>query len=267
MSLESPTKGPRPFPGRRGSKGKNGFPYRKRSIRRAPFALLAVVILGLALSSCGGEEKGSPSTAGEVKLPPGITEESLTSTTNVDGKLSQSDNGTSSAGSQAQAEPLLVLALEGLEARVIKVTRRTDNQVAVSGNERSVEGDFLEIELSLKNASAGVLDLSEFSFRLRSDGITASSYDDYYGQEGRFGLYVSAHTISASPMDYSDLAKVNYKLKAGEEIGDVFLLFDLNPTSTAVNQAVNADNTYLIVHKVSGEGAGKSSKVSMSGLF
>jgi hypothetical protein len=135
----------------------------------------------------------------------------------------------------------------------------------ISSSGREVKGDYLEVEFTIQNVGTDLIDLSQYSFRLESPGIAASTYYDYYGDTGTYGKYVSAHKISATLIDYSALQAVAYKVKAGELVDKVFCFFDLNPENVARNAGVTKDNTILIVRKVSGSDYGDEVEIPLTG--
>jgi hypothetical protein len=131
---------------------------------------------------------------------------------------------------------------------VISAKRETNNKVVVTSGNREVEGDYLEIGMTIKNVGSELVDLSNFSFRLWNPAIEADQYSDYYGNNKTYGGYVSENTISAALLDYSTLQSVSYKLKQGETVDEIFLFFDLNPQSTAKNEGVTKEGTNLIIY-------------------
>jgi hypothetical protein len=101
--------------------------------------------------------------------------------------------------------------------------------------------------MTVENAGDGLVDLSSFSFRLWNPAIEADLYEDFYGSIGTYGGYVSENMISATLLDYESLQSVSMKLRVGETVDNVFLFFDLNPQSTAVNEGVNLAGTNLVI--------------------
>lgn len=244
---------------------------RKPSRQVLYVAVLALLLsLGtIAVASCGGTS-GSTSSGSQNKLPPGATEESVTQQTVTDNASSTTSSSSSQAQSATTATTtsstanLVPADVAGGHFEVVKVTRRTNNKSVVSGNARQVSGDYLEIELQVTNTSDTLLDLSQFSFRLESPGIDAAVYSDYYGSTGTYGAQVSTNIISATLLDYSSLQQASYTMKSGEVVDSVFLFFDLNPVSTAKNDAVTLENTDLIIKKVSGTSYGEKAYINLA---
>jgi hypothetical protein len=102
--------------------------------------------------------------------------------------------------------------------------------------------------MTVENAGDELVDLSSFSFRLWNPAIEADLYEDFYGSTGTYGGYVSENMISATLLDYESLQSVSMKLRVGETVDNVFLFFDLNPQSTAVNEGVNLAGTNLVIY-------------------
>ena len=232
---------------------------RARNVVMLAVAGAALAILVLLLASCGGNGENTSRTAGEdIKLPPGITEESLQETTGSGEIIVQEEEEpvdereetpTASATAGVSAD------LDGARFTVVAATRPDSNEDIAASGQRVVEGDYLELELAVENVGDELVDLSDYSFRLWSPGIDADQYEDYYGRDGTYGKYVSDNIVSATLLDYVDLQPVGYKLKKGEVVDGIFLFFDLNPQSTARNEAVTKDGSNLILHDSdSGEG-------------
>lgn len=219
----------------------------------ATVALTAVLVL--SLSSCGsGDGDASRAPGDEVKLPPGITTESLEKTTGG-GELASREGEEGVADEQEQEETAAVPAeagvsadLDGARFTVVEATRPDSNESVITSGQRAVEGDYLEVELVIENIGERLVDLGDYSFRLWSPGIDADQYEDYYGRDGTYGKYVSDNIISATLLDYVNLQQVDYKLKQGEVVDGIFLFFDLNPLSTARNEGVSKETTNLIIH-------------------
>ncbi len=114
---------------------------------------------------------------------------------------------------------------------------------------REVAGDFLQIEMAVKNASGELVDLSGFSFRLWNPAIDADLYEDFYGTDGTYGGYVSENLISATLLDYETL-QVGLHEAAGRERRwtTSSSSYDLNPLSTAVNAGVSLAGTNLVIY-------------------
>ncbi len=143
------------------------------------------------------------------------------------------------------------------------MTRSDSNSEVVSGNTRELDGDFLQIDLAVTNASGELADLSGFSFRLYSTAIDASSYDDYYGNTTTYGGYVKTNTISASLLDTSTLQQVSYVLRDGESVDEVFLFYDLNPLSIDANADFTLDGATLIIYDTE---TAESVEISLAGF-
>jgi len=232
---------------------KKGGRIRNIAILVAVIAVMSILVLSLA--SCGGSDEDSSRPAGEdIKLPPGISEESLEETT---GSGSLALQGEEEAAEEQEETPTtsattgISADLEGARFTVVAATRPESNEDVTSSGQRVVEGDYLEVELAIENIGDELADLSDYSFRLWSPGIDANQYEDYYGRDGTYGKYISDNIVSATLLDYVTLQPVGYKLKKGEIVDGVFLFFDLNPQSTARNEGVTKDSTNLIVHDTS----------------
>lgn len=237
-----------------------------RQVLHVSVLVLLLIAGTVAVASCGGTS-GSTSNSSQEKLPPGTTADSTTQQSTVAdtaNENSSSGSSTSNATAAASSTKLVPADVAGGYFEVVKVTRRENNKQVVSGNTRQVAGDYLEIELQVTNTSDTLLDLSEFSFRLESPGIDAGAYADYYGSGGAYGTYVTTHVISGTLLDYSSLQQAGYTLKSGEVVDSVFLFFDLNPVSTAKNDAVTLENTDLIIKKVSGTDYGTKAYINLA---
>lgn len=255
---------------------------RERSRVRRFLTCVVVVLLALAVSvavvSCGKETHEDQAATSEkgLKLPPGVTEEDLATTTGSNkGTTPQSgdtadeetaeevpreENATNDAGGPRNSGDLA-----GCRFTVVSATRPDSNADVISGDSREVAGDYLEIELEIENVGDELVDLSGYSFRLESPGIDADAYSDYYGNVGAYGKYVSEHVISGTLLDYSNLQPVSGKLKIGEVMDKVFIFFDLNPESTARNEGVTKENTAFLIEKESGTDAGEDVTVVLAG--
>ncbi|MDI6874510.1 hypothetical protein [Candidatus Solincola sp.] len=228
-----------------------------------PVALVLASIL-LAASSCGSGE-AKESTATTTKLPPGMagsdstTYEEISSSeletaednwsafaTTGENTGGSSSSGTGESATEAASEK--TVALSGVEFTVVAAKRQDSNRLVASSGTREVNGDFLEVELRIKNAGDYLVDLSRFSFRLWNPHIDAASYDDYYGNVTTYGGYVSTNIISAALLDYSTLQQVSVTLRIEEEIGDVFLFFDLNPLSVSRNEGFTKEGSNLVFY-------------------
>ncbi len=231
-----------------------------------PAATALMLACALLLASCGGgTEQGQP--AGDAaKYPPGTSEEMLVKTTGsgagspLDGEKEAVENtAVGTVGSLRAA-----VELAGVRFTVVEARRPDSNAVVAGAGQPEVQGDYLEIELLAENVSDGIVDLSEFSFRLWSPGIDARSYQEYYGSDPRFGEYVSNNMVSVVLLDYATLQPASRKLKAGEILEGVFLFCDLNPTSVARNREVGKDSTNLVVRKQRGDDAGDEAEINLA---
>jgi len=214
-------------------------------------AILPVLVLlaavALMAASCGSGKSSSDSSASTTKLPPGADSSSSSDTTST--TTTQTDQTTSTTqSSNSSSSTQKTVSLDGINFTVTSATRATNNKVVVTSSSRQVDGDYLEIGLTIENASSAMAALSDYSFRLYSPGITASQYDDYYGDTGTYGKYVSSHVISASLLDLSSLQTITYTLRKGEKVEELFCFFDLNPQSTTKNESVTKDNSNLIIY-------------------
>jgi hypothetical protein len=249
--------------------------------------LSLLLLLSIGLVSCGGNDEDAAETLeGGTKLPPGMTEEELEEGKSAEDSASEDggiklsigeDEGEDGEGEEEQQEsqePDVSSSgssadLAGARFTVVDAPRNDSNKKVLRSGEREVTGDYLEVELAIENVGDELVDLTQYSFRLESPGIDANDYNDYYGEVGVFGKYVSKHVISAVLMDYADLMPVVCKLKIGEALEDVFLFFDLNPLSTAKNEGFTKDNanndTNFIIRKVRGNDAGEEVKLSLAG--
>jgi cytoskeletal protein RodZ len=215
--------------------------------------LLVLVAVGLAAVSCGSKTQTTQATDSSSKLPPGTTAESVNQTssntaTTQSGSTSSSTTSSSTTKSTKTTSHQEGVTLEGVNFTVTKVTRSTSNSAVVSGNSRELTGDFLQIDLTIQNASGSLADLSGFSYRLYSTAIDASSYTDYYGNTTTYGGYVKKNTISAGLLSTSTLQPVSYVLRDGEKVDSVFLFYDLNPLTTDSNSAFTLDGADLIFY-------------------
>jgi len=225
------------------------------------------------LASCSGtSSKKTTTSSNSTKLPPGTTESQVkgASTTTTQAQSSQasssSTSGTSSTTTTTTtATPSASADLAGARFTVVSATRLTTNKSVISSSSREVTGDYLNVELKVQNVGTGLVDLSEYSFRLYSPGIAADAYSDYYGSTGTYGTYVTTNTISGTLMDYTSLSAVAYKVKIGEEVDKVFLFYDLNPQNVAKNAGVTKDNTSLVIKKASGTDYGEKVSIPLTG--
>ncbi|MEW6553811.1 MAG: hypothetical protein AB1384_05960 [Actinomycetota bacterium] len=235
----------------------------RRSMARG-FKLLSMLLLAaivtLAAASCGGSSGSSRTSETATKLPPGATttESTLTTTSDATGAAQAQATGedeeeeSGSVGADANAassgELTKTAYLSGANFSVVSVTREDSNETVAGSGVREVAGDFLQIEMAVENAGGELVDLSSFSFRLWNPAIEAGLYDDFYGSTGTYGSYVSENMISAALLDYENLQSVSMKLRVGETVDNIFLFFDLNPQSTAVNEGVSLAGTNLVIY-------------------
>ena len=228
-------------------------------------ALLLVLAVGVV--SCGSTNK---STSGKSnsgpKLPQGMTEKELKEAKSAKDQQSSGVASDSSAAQQSAAQsPTTSADLAGARFTVVSALRNDSNKKVLVSGQREVLGDYMEVELTVENIDDDLVGLSQYSFRLKSPGIEADTYNDYYGSVSPFGTYVSDHTIAAVLLDYADLKPVDYKLRIGEKLESVFLFFDLNPLNTTKNEGVTKDNTQLIIRKVLGSDSGDEVEISLAG--
>lgn len=248
-------------------------------IRRRPLRASLVLCIVLSLvavtvlaASCGGTSTSKKSKSSTVKLPPGVDSgqvsqaQSATAETAPSTAPSTAPASSGTATTKAANTPSNAADLYGAHITVVNATRPDTNKSAISSSQREVKGDYLEVEFTLQNnATDHMVDLSEYSFRLQSPGIAASTYADYYGTVGTYGAYVNENEISASLLSYSDLSPVAYKVKVGEQVTKVFCFFDLNPENVGRNPGVTKDNTSLIIRKVSGTDYGDQVSIPLAG--
>ncbi|MBC7246854.1 MAG: hypothetical protein H5T73_03625 [Actinobacteria bacterium] len=254
--------------------------------------LLSVFLsLSIGVVACGAGDARDAGIETSRKLPPGMTEEELeasdsspattagtmsgegasgyTASGNTTGDNpstggSATDTDTNSTAVTSTAKSV-TLSGTGFSAdfTVVAAKRQDNNRLVSSSGQREVSGDFLEIELAIKNSGDSLLDLSRFSFRLWSPYITASAYDDYYGNVTTYGGYVARNIVSAALLDYASLQKVAYTLRVGEEVGDVFLFYDLNPLSVSANQGFTKEGANLIIYDTE---TGNKVEVNLAGF-
>lgn len=249
---------------------------RKTKRRLGPIGLglcivVALALMTLYLASCGGTSTRKQ-TAGSssVKLPPGVDQSQAAQSSQPSSTPSSapaSDQGQGTTPTQTTAKtPSAAADLYGGRFTVVNATRPDTNKSVITSSQREVKGDYLEVEYTIQNvATDHLVDLTEYSFRLQSPGIVASSYADYYGNVGTYGAYVDETEISASLLAYSDLQPVAYKVKVGELVDKVFCFFDLNPENVGRNPGVTKDNTTLIIRKVSGTDYGTQVSIPLAG--
>ncbi len=245
-----------------------GAGHRLRRAGGTACVILAVALMAVGLASCGsGAKKTTESKT--VKTPPGVDSTQAAATTPASSTSStaagDSNQGTTDTQTQSKT-PSSAADLVGGRFTVVGATRPDSNKSVVSSNSREVQGDYLEVELTIANvATDHLVDLSEYSFRLSSPGIAAGTYESYYGTTTTYGGYVSTNVISATLLDYSSLSAVAYKVKVGETVSKVFCFFDLNPENVARNPGVTKDNTTFIVRKTSGDDYGEQVSISLAG--
>ncbi|MBN2168834.1 MAG: hypothetical protein JW738_06280 [Actinobacteria bacterium] len=236
--------------------------------------ILVISIMAVSVCSCGSGGSGDKKTAKEsdkgIKLPPGTTEQELEETTFSGGVVSSAPEGNEQAVQASEEErkgptPGTFSDLVGCRFTIVEASRKDSNADVIKTGAREVKGDYLEIELEVQNIGDDLIDLSHYSFRLESPGIEADLYQDYYGQVGTYGKYVSEDTISGTLLDYGTLEPVAYKVKMGEVVDKVFLFFDLNPESVARNDQVTKENTALVIKKTQGSDYGEKVGMSLAG--
>ena len=245
----------------------------RRRISRISLVSCIVVALALAgwsLTGCGSTTKKSSSTS-TSKLPPGATETQTTAQSTAATSTQAQSTAATTAQSTAATKtttttPSAAADLYGARITVVSATRPTSNKSVISSSAREVTGDYFDIELTVQNiATDHLVDLSQYSFRLKSTGIAADSYSDYYGTTGTYGAYVSTHMISATLQDLTNLQAVTNKLKEGEVLEKVFVFFDLNPQNVSKNTAVTKDNSVLQIRKISGTDYGDYVEIPLTG--
>lgn len=227
---------------------KSRFP---RSLMLLP-VLAAVVAVTMVATSCSGGTE-TPRTSGTAtKLPPGESDNSYAQA-GSDAQATQAQAAGGEEGEEDQAattpaDPAETAFLSGANFSVVAVSREDSNDIVAGASVREVSGDFLLIEMTVENVNDELVDLSRFSFRLWNPAIDAGLYEDFYGSVKTYGGYVSENMISAALLDYETLQAVSMKLRVGEAVDDVFLFFDLNPRSTAVNEGVDLAGTNLVIY-------------------
>jgi hypothetical protein len=248
---------------------------KKRHAGKKSMTIAVVVCLGIMavlVVSCGSDTETLPADADSQKYPPGTSEEMLTETTGSGSLVLEGDSeGVEEEESEEEARegpgasPGASLELAGARFTVVEATRQGSNADVITSGQREVEGDYLEIELMVENVGDDLVDLSEFSFRIWSEGIAADDYAEYYRGSGTAGEYVSENMISAVLLDYATLQPAAYTLKMGETVDGVFLFYDLNPKSTARNEGVTKEGTNLVIHKARGNNAGEEVEINLAG--
>jgi hypothetical protein len=230
-------------------------------------AITVLLILAVGVVSCGGTNKSTSGKSNSVpKLPQGMTEKELKEAKSAKDLQSSGVMSDSSAAQQSAAQsPSTSADLAGARFTMVSALRNDSNKKVLVSGQREVLGDYMEVELTVENIGDDLVGLSQYSFRLKSPGIEADTYNDYYGSVSPFGTYVSEHTITAVLLDYADLKPVDYKLRIKEKLESVFLFFDLNPLNTTMNEGVTKDNTRLIIRKVTGSGSGDEVEISLAG--
>jgi hypothetical protein len=227
--------------------------------------VVSLLVLTMLAASCGGESQSTREASDESKYPPGTSDEMLTETTGSGGLVLESGEEKPEEEEESNAPAEASTAeLAGARFTVIEATRQESNADVLTSGQREVPGDYLEIELLIENVGDDVIDLSEYSFRIWSEGIDADQYEDYYGMVGTLGAYVSENMISATLMDYTTLQPVAYKLKMGESVDGVFLFYDLNPKNTARNEGITKEGTNLVFYKARGEDSGEEVEINLA---
>jgi hypothetical protein len=235
----------------------------------AVVVVISLLMLAILVASCGSESQPAREAGDEQKYPPGTSDEMLTETTGSGGLALGGEEKQSEAEEEKKEESTAspdaaAAELAGARFKVIEATRQESNADILSTGQREVPGDYYEIELEIVNVGDDLIDLSEYSFRIWSEGIDAEAYEDYYGMDGTLGKYVSDNMISATLLDYTTLQPAAYKLKMGESVDGVFLFFDLNPKRTARNEGVTGEGTNLVFYKSRGEDSGESVEINLS---
>jgi len=243
---------------------------------RTILAGAALAALLFSAASCGSEEGKEPTTSA-TKLPPGMAESeaygsyeevSPSGTATAESARNASTGSSESSpgetgGSTTGVSTARTATLSGVEFTVVAAKREDSNKLVASSGTRQVNGDFLEVELKIKNAGDSLVNLSRFSFRLWNPYIRASSYDDYYGDVTTYGGYVSKNIISAALLDYSTLHQVTATLRIGEEMDDVFLFFDLNPLSVSKNEGFTKEGSNLVIYDTQ---TGGKTEINLAGF-
>ncbi len=226
-------------------------------LKLIPVFLLAAA-LTLTAISCGDGSDASQTDDSSTKLPPGASSETLSNTTSsaevtaaqatTQEEEESTTGSTDSSSGTTQADETKTVYLSGANFTVVSAARDDSNEAALTSSTRELSGDFLLIELTVTNVGDGLVDLSDFSFRLWNQAIDADLYEDFYGSDGTYGGYVSDNIISATLLDYETLQTVSYKLRIGETADNLMLFFDLNPQNTARNEGVTMEGTNLIIY-------------------
>ena len=190
-----------------------------------------MLILAIGIVSCASEKTDTTAKPeGSPRLPQGMTEKELKEAKSArDSQPGEAEPDTGATQQSAAQSPGTSADLPGARFTVVGALRNDSNKNVLASGQREVLGDYLEVELAVENTGDGLVDLTQYSFRLTSPGIAADTYSDYYGSDSPYGRYVSENTISATLLDYSNLQPVGYKLRMGEKLESVFLFFDLNP--------------------------------------
>lgn len=133
---------------------------RKRAIPGTILAVAVILATLLVASSCGsGEGKGSAST---TKLPPMMAgSEDHEEIPPPDLSALEEDGGAPAGGREASSDAAVesgdkasagkTVTLSGVEFTVVAAKREDNNKLAASSATREVNGDFLEVELKIKN--------------------------------------------------------------------------------------------------------------------
>lgn len=255
-------------------RARNG--YISRALKLLPILFLAAV-LTLSAASCGSGAGNEQTSGSSTKLPPGATGETLADTSTSaevseaqattqeeedDEDSTTKDSTTTNSNSTTSTELVKTVYLSGANFAVVSATRDDSNEAALTSGAREVAGDFLQLEMTVTNVDDELVDLSNFSFRLWNPAIDADLYEDFYGTDGTYGSYVSENVISATLLDYETLQSVSLKLRVGETVDNIFLFFDLNPQSTALNDGVTMAGTNLIIYDTD---TGDQVEINLSG--
>lgn len=244
-----------------------------RALTIIPVALALAAAL-LATSSCGGGE-AKESTTTTTKLPPGMagsdsaasgeisTSELEAAEKNWNYFATTGESSTTATEGTAAGEVEKTATLSGVQFTVVAARRQDNNKLVASSGTREVNGDFLEVELRIRNVGDSLADLSRFSFRLWNPYIQAASYDDYYGNVTTYGGYVSSNIVSAALLDYANLQQVSVTLRIGEEIDDVFLFYDLNPLSVSRNEGLTKEGSNLVIYDT---WTGEKAEINLAGF-
>jgi len=237
----------------------------KRRFVARGIILLPLLFLIAAFSttaiSCGSGSQTEQAASSTTKMPPGATGETLEDTsagaevTEAQATTQEeeeddedTDSTTTNSNTATSTDLVKTVYLAGANVAVVSASREDSNGAALTSSTREVSGDFLQVEMSITNVDDELVDLSRYSFRLWNAAIDADLYEDFYGTDGTYGGYVSENLISATLLDYETLQAVSLKLRTGETVDNLFLFYDLNPLSTAVNEGVSLAGTNLVIY-------------------